>query len=451
MLPQPGTKIRLVFESDSSSGGTMRHISFSFFLSLCAFAVLSSPAHACNVSAAGDYICESDGDPADGSGSGSGGGSAGSGGASGLPTPPAATATSPKPITRAQGDVPRDSSKPIDYSKATAATRAHVQSNLTQETKKLITGSCTPRSIAAGSTTSIPFVFDGSNSFTVAPGPGPVRTFVSSLPGFDPAKSLNAGGEYYSPCHSVANKPDICYSSGESETCYPDPDNETSLNISTADHAISGAGSYKVTGTVDLRDSTRGAASLQDWLGVKTPAAGGASPFFDVQMSAGMPVHVIIDPAETEVTLLAKLNALPNISASIDHNWVIPDVLDPISGLMVPGPGPAVDIGTGALIIQSADGQSPITIRDGGGTSDGTGGGGLAAGTATLAGFFGSSPTFTQATGGIPPNWNNCPLTLGETYYMNIQNENSSPIDVNIGLGNAGCASTAMASASGGP
>ncbi len=408
----------------------MRHIlSLSFCLSLGAFLLLTPQAQAaeCDHSTAGDHSCEAGATPPQ----------------KALPvTTPGTPAARPDAPTPALG-----TGEPVDYSNASESLKKHVQPNLTQESGKLAAASCNTRSIPAGSTTAVPFVFDGNTSFTVAPGQGPVRTFVTSAPGFDPSQQINPDGEFYSSCHSIANKPPICYSYGDGgEYCYPDPENENVLNISTAEHMLSGSGHHQITGTVDLRDSTRGTSSMQEWLGVRTPvdAEGnptGASPYFDLQMNASVPVHVIIDPDETEASLLAKLNAIPNVTASVDHNWVIPDVLDPITGLMVPGPGPAVDIGTGALTIRSSDGSSPITIQNGGGVSDGTGAGGLAAGTPTLTAFMGTSPVLTPTSSGMPPNFNNCPLIPGQTYWMNVQNEGTQPINVNVGFGKSDCPS----------
>ncbi|MFN3826652.1 MAG: hypothetical protein ACK4NR_03400 [Micavibrio sp.] len=186
---------------------------FSLAILSCAQA---DRAHACSISDAGDHICEGSSPPAPAT----------------PPTSPAGSAiptqTQPVPITNA-GQI-------IDYANAVPEVQQDVQPNLTQTTDPLEAGEQQCVSLAANSTTSIPFVYDGTNAINVADGQGPARVFVSQLPGYDPLKRISPGvsSDYYSPCHAQANIPEIC----DESWCWPDPYNENSIKMNTPEYVL---------------------------------------------------------------------------------------------------------------------------------------------------------------------------------------------------------------------
>lgn len=184
-------------------------------LSVSSLAFLAGDVQACSVDGTGDHVCEGASPPAPAAPPVTGGGAA-------IPVQ-----TQPVPVTE-PGDI-------VDYALATPEVQQDVQSNLTQLTDPLEAGESQCVSLAPNSTTSIPFVYDGSNAMNVANGQGPARTFISQLPGYDPLKRLAPGVEsdYSSPCHSSANRPDIC-----DETCWPDPYNENSIQMNTAEYVL---------------------------------------------------------------------------------------------------------------------------------------------------------------------------------------------------------------------
>lgn len=189
-----------------------------FFLSIsCAVFALFTPAAQaqCNITEAGDHVC----------------GQGGPGPQASAPaTPPGQAIPSTPPAP------PIATSDVVDYSTASANTTQDVMPNLTQESQRLPAGQCAQRTIPPGSTTSIPFEYNGTNSAMNVPavqGQGVTRTFISTMPGYDPMSRLSPGvqSDFYSPCHSQANLPEHC---GES-TCTPDPYNENSINMMNAD------------------------------------------------------------------------------------------------------------------------------------------------------------------------------------------------------------------------
>lgn len=173
----------------------------------------------CSITAAGDHIC-------------------GAGGPGPQPAAPATPAG--QPIRSAPTAPPIATSDVIDYSRVSANTTQDVASNLTQESQRLAAGQCAQRTIAPGSTTSIPFVYDGSNSAMNVPqvdGQGVTRTFISTMPGHDPMTRLSPGAQtdYYSPCHAQANQYVDC---GDGSRCLS-PYNENRINMMNAD-AVAG-------------------------------------------------------------------------------------------------------------------------------------------------------------------------------------------------------------------
>lgn len=147
------------------------------------------------------------------------------------PVTPAGTAIQTTPAVQPVGraDV-------IDYSVMTPEIQQYVAPNLTQESDAIEPGECVERTLAPGSTTSIPFTYNGTNtSMNVAQG-SQTRTYVSNLPGYDPQGTLSPGAQndFYAPCYSQANLPPIC---GES-TCEPDPNNENSINLMNSDQVV---------------------------------------------------------------------------------------------------------------------------------------------------------------------------------------------------------------------
>ncbi len=185
-----------------------------FFLSVscAALAFFTSGAQAqCSITDAGDHIC----------------GQGGPGPQAAAPATPAGNAIQSAPAAPpiATGDT-------IDYSKVSENTRQDVAANLTQETQRLQPGQCAQRTIPPGSTTSIPFEYDGTNSSMNVPavdGQGVTRTFISSMPGYDPLSRLSPGtqSDFYSPCHAQSNQYVDC---GEGARC-PAPHNENSINM----------------------------------------------------------------------------------------------------------------------------------------------------------------------------------------------------------------------------
>jgi hypothetical protein len=194
---------------------------FSVFVFLIAMgAVLFVPASAsyaqCNITDTGDHVC-------------------GNGAQGSQQTPPPtpggqAIQSSPPAPPVAMGDV-------IDYSQTSTNTQRDVASNLTQESTRLQSGSCAQRTLAPNSTTSIPFVYDGSNSSMNIPQTGPqggvTRAFISTMPGFDPQSRLAPGEltDSVSPCHAQANLYEPC---GDGDMCLS-YNNENSINMMHAE------------------------------------------------------------------------------------------------------------------------------------------------------------------------------------------------------------------------
>ena len=192
-----------------------------FFLSVSVLILTlgasAASAQGCNITDAGDHIC-------------------GAGGPG--PQPAAPVTPAGQPIQSAPAAPPIATGDTVDYSQVSETTRQDVAANLTQETERLQPGQCAQRTIPPGSTTSIPFEYDGSNSSMNIPavqGQGTTRAFISSMPGHDPMSRLAPGArnDYYGPCHAQANLPENC---GES-TCTPDPYNENSINMTSAETA----------------------------------------------------------------------------------------------------------------------------------------------------------------------------------------------------------------------
>lgn len=116
---------------------------------------------------------------------------------------------------------------------------------------------------------------------------------------------------------------------------------------------------------VEIGEGNMGATGLA-YLGLSAGTTEAVSPYFDVQVGKNDLVRVSIDPGDTEVELLAKLNAVPGLQASID----------PANGRLNirPGPGFGGDIrlvdgailsAGGISVVQSIFGAaSPITGVD---------------------------------------------------------------------------------------
>ncbi|MGZ9108291.1 MAG: flagellar hook-associated protein FlgK [Micavibrio sp.] len=81
-------------------------------------------------------------------------------------------------------------------------------------------------------------------------------------------------------------------------------------------------GQLVITSQYDIVLDASGVGGMGDdgleFLGLTAGTTSSASPYFDVQVGKDDPVRVSVDPGDTEVTLLAKLNAVPGVVASID-------------------------------------------------------------------------------------------------------------------------------------
>ena len=80
---------------------------------------------------------------------------------------------------------------------------------------------------------------------------------------------------------------------------------------------------------IEIGEGNMGAAGLS-YLGLTAGVTEAVSPYFDVQVGKNDPVRISIEPGDTEVQLLNKLNAVPGLQAS----------LDPLTGRLNIRPGP---------------------------------------------------------------------------------------------------------------
>ncbi len=116
---------------------------------------------------------------------------------------------------------------------------------------------------------------------------------------------------------------------------------------------------------VEIGEGNMGTTGLA-YLGLTAGTTEAVSPYFDVQVGKNDLVRISIDPGDTEVELLAKLNAVPGLQASID----------PANGRLNirPGPGFGGDIrlidgaifnAGGTSVVQSIFGAAnPVTGVD---------------------------------------------------------------------------------------
>lgn len=81
-------------------------------------------------------------------------------------------------------------------------------------------------------------------------------------------------------------------------------------------------GQLIITSQYDIDISASGAGMMGDagleYLGLKSGNTPAVSPYFDIQVGKDNIVRIDVDPGDTEITLLAKLNAVPGVNATID-------------------------------------------------------------------------------------------------------------------------------------
>jgi flagellar hook-associated protein 1 FlgK len=81
-------------------------------------------------------------------------------------------------------------------------------------------------------------------------------------------------------------------------------------------------GQLVITSQYDIVLDASGVGGMGDdgleFLGLAAGTTSAAAPYFDIQIGKDDPVRVSVDPGDTEVTLLAKLNAVPGVVATID-------------------------------------------------------------------------------------------------------------------------------------
>lgn len=102
----------------------------------------------------------------------------------------------------------------------------------------------------------------------------------------------------------------------------------------------------------DIQGGTMNTPGLE-YLGLTAGTTVAQSPYFDVQVGKDDPVRIDVDPGDTEVDLLAKLNAVTGLQASVD----------PLTGFLNirPGPGFGGDIKVTDGPIFSTGGASILT------------------------------------------------------------------------------------------
>ncbi len=88
------------------------------------------------------------------------------------------------------------------------------------------------------------------------------------------------------------------------------------------------------------------------FLGLSAGTIAAQSPSFDIQIGKDNPVTVTIDPGDTEITLLTKLNAIPGVDATINASTGFLNIR--------PGAGFGGDLKLVAVGIQSAGGNSVL-------------------------------------------------------------------------------------------
>jgi len=161
-----------------------------------------------------------------------------------------------------------------------------------------------------------------------------------------------------------------------------------------AQASVNGYGQLILTSTGNITIGANGIGQFGqaglDLLGLTAGVYTTTDPYIEVQVGNDNPVKITIEPGDTEVTLLAKLNKISGAD-------------DGVAGL-----GAAIDAGTGRLTIMPGDSTTNpsfggnLAIIGGNFTTDGTGTipGGIVAGTSLIAALFGNSTPVTNVAYG---------------------------------------------------
>ncbi len=103
-----------------------------------------------------------------------------------------------------------------------------------------------------------------------------------------------------------------------------DPDFANAVTDFGVTVSVGTNGQLQITsrGDIEIANSAVEPISAQGlaFVGFETGTTTAEDPYFDVQVGNNAPVRITIDPTDTEVELLADLNAVPGLAAEIDAN-----------------------------------------------------------------------------------------------------------------------------------
>lgn len=101
-----------------------------------------------------------------------------------------------------------------------------------------------------------------------------------------------------------------------------DPDFATAIAEFGASVSVGANGELVIESSGDIEILTGAVEPISDqglaFLGLSTSLSEAEDPYFDIQLGNSDPVRITIEPADTEVELLAKINAIQGIIAEID-------------------------------------------------------------------------------------------------------------------------------------
>jgi|GEM_PF-4161051 len=332
----------------------MRQLTFTLVTLFSVICLTQTAQAQCQMNDANDHICGGGAQPAQ----------------QAAPATPAGTA-----INNAAPPRQTDYSDPQSLIAANPAIAQNIAPQTTVAPTPIAENTTTPISIPAGATTSMRFTPGGNNSsFTFPPGAGPLRVWISSIPGYDAAgNNLSTSQDYYlNSCYAMINNGDP-----------DDPFAEDRLNIADSSTIIGGSDqgitmeSDVVEGTVDLRASGAG-QDLQNYLGLFSQSQVGdeedLSGFTDLQdlMTDSAPAFAGGDSfnisfADPRITpAVAAQNYTLDLS---DINTAYPidgtTIMDATDQLVaaINGLAPAADPAFGVVASRGAGGELVINSR----------------------------------------------------------------------------------------
>lgn len=183
-----------------------------------------------------------------------------------------------------------------------------------------------------GPSTGVPLNQATGNPFTPPSGPPLLDTFTLKF-GADPAININLTTvEATFPTPPAVSGADALVSyinANVVPTLTPPANTQVSASLNQFGQLVLDSQIDVTVGAGNM--GTDGLA----FLGLTAGTTTAQSPYFDLQVGADNPVRITVDPGDTEVTLLAKLNAVPGVQASINASGFLS---------VRPGPGFGGDI-----------------------------------------------------------------------------------------------------------